>query len=251
MAEITVSREGAVAVIALNAPERRNALTLPMARELIAACDAVDADDAVGAVVIRGEGRSFCAGGARDTLRAVGQPDAPPETVEELRALYASFVRVGALRTPVVAAVAGAAVGAGLNLALAADLRIVAHDARIFSGFHRIGLHPGGGHFTILERVAGREAAIALGVFDEELDGDRAVALGLAWAAVPREEVDGRALAIATKVADDPVLACSAIGTARRELGPPRLGWPAGLDLETPAQVASLKRAVASGKLPQ
>lgn len=251
MPEITVSREGAVAVIALNAPERRNALTLPMARDLVAACDEVDADDAVGAVVLRGEGRSFCAGGARDTLRAVGQPDAPPERVEELRALYASFVRVGALRAPVVAAVAGAAVGAGLNLALAADLRIVAHDARIFAGFHRIGLHPGGGHFTLLERVAGREAAIALGVFDEELDGDRAVALGLAWAAVPRADVDARALAIATRVADDPVLARSVIATARRELGPPRLGWSAGLDLETPQQVASLKRAVASGTLPQ
>jgi enoyl-CoA hydratase len=189
MAEITVTREGAVAVVTLDAPERRNALTLPMARELVAACDAIDADDAVGAVVLRGAGRSFCAGGARDTLRAVGQPDAPPERVEELRALYVSFVRVGALRAPVVAAVAGAAVGAGLNLALAADLRIVARDARIFSGFHRIGLHPGGGHFTLVERVAGREAAVALGVFDEELDGDRAVALGLAWRAVPRDEV--------------------------------------------------------------
>jgi enoyl-CoA hydratase len=250
MAEITVTRQGAVAVVTLDAPERRNALTLPMARELVAACEAIDADDAVGAVVLRGAGRSFCAGGARDTLRAVGQPDAPPERVEELRALYSSFVRVGALRAPVVAAVAGAAVGAGLNLALAADLRIVAHDARIFSGFHRIGLHPGGGHFTLVERVAGREAAVALGVFDEELDGDRAVALGLAWRAVPRDEVDAVALEIAARVADDPVLARSAIATARRELGPPRLGWPAGLDLETPAQVASLGRAVASGKLP-
>jgi enoyl-CoA hydratase len=251
MPEISLTRDGAVAVLTLDAPERRNALTLPMARELVAACEAIDADDAVGAVVLRGEGRSFCAGGARETLRAVGQPDAPPEAVEELRALYASFVRVGALRAPVVAAVAGAAVGAGLNLALAADLRIVARDARIFAGFHRIGLHPGGGHFTLLERVAGREAAIALGVFDEELDGDRAVALGLAWAAVPRGEVDARALEIAQRVADDPVLARSAIATARRELGPPRLGWAAGLDLETPAQVASLRRAVASGRLPE
>ena len=98
----------------------------------------------------------------------------------------------------------GAAVGAGLNLALATDLRIVSRTARLLPGFAQIGIHPGGGHFTLLNRVAGREAAAALGLFGEEVDGDRAVALGLAWAAYDDGDVQDRALALAGAGGDGP-----------------------------------------------
>ncbi len=127
--------EGPVAVLTLAAPQRRNALTPTMVGELIAACDEIDADEAVGAAVIQSEGASFCAGADRSLLARVAQDPAGEEDFRELGAAYTAFVRVGELRVPTVAAVRGHAVGAGLNLVLATDLRIVAEGARIIGGF--------------------------------------------------------------------------------------------------------------------
>ena len=125
-AEISIERrEGGVAVLSLDAPDRRNALTVAMAEELVAACEELDRDGSVGAVVVRGEGGFFCAGGDRGTLEAAGRDPADPEVYAGLGAVYRSFARVGELEAPTVAAVRGGAVGAGLNLMLATDVRIV------------------------------------------------------------------------------------------------------------------------------
>src|SRR5262245_42903217 len=129
--EISVERRpGGVVLLTLNAPDRRNALTVEMAEELVAACEALDADREVGAVVVRGEGGFFCAGGDRATLEAAGRDPADPVVYAGLGAVYRSFARVGELEPPTVAAVRGGAVGAGLNLMLATDLRIVAPTRR-------------------------------------------------------------------------------------------------------------------------
>lgn len=80
---------------------------------------------------------------------------------------------------------------------LAAGLRVVASDARIIAGFMRIGMHPGGGFFTLAHRQAGREATAALGLFGEKIDGRRAAELGLAWTHVPSDEVEATALRLA------------------------------------------------------
>jgi len=157
--EITIQRDSGVATITLDAPDRRNALTRSMARELAAACDEVDADASVGAVVVQGAGGFFCAGGDRDTLAAAGRDPAEPEAYSGLGDVYRSFARVGELEPPTIAAIRGGAVGAGLNLAFATDLRIVAREAKIISGFLPIGLHPGGGHGVLLGRTGQREAA--------------------------------------------------------------------------------------------
>jgi enoyl-CoA hydratase len=146
---------------------------------------------------------------------------------------------------PTIAAVRGAAVGAGINLMLAADLRIVADDARLISGFLRIGLHPGGGHFGLLAGRAGAEAAAAAGLFGEEISGLRAVQLGLAWEALPSEHVDERAAELARRPARDPQLARKATASLRIELGPPRLPWAAALEVERGAQLWSLRRRAA------
>jgi enoyl-CoA hydratase len=249
MAEVEVEIDEGVATLLLNAPERRNALTPAMAREVLAACAAIDADESIGAVVVAGAGESFCAGGDRATLRAVGAAPDDEAVVAELRAIYAAFMRVGTLRAPTIAAVHGHAVGAGLNLALATDVRIVGERARLMGGFLRIGLHPGGGNMTLLARLAGREAAMAMSLFGEEIDGERAVALGLAWAAAPAGEVRERATALARRAAADPVLSRSVIASARTELGPPGVSWPAALEVEIGPQLASLSRALADGRL--
>lgn len=244
MSEIRVEIDGHVAVVSLWAPERRNALTPDMAAELVAACEEVDGNPEVGAVVVRGEGGYFCAGAHRDTLTGAGADPLSEPAHTNLGIVYRSFARVGELEAPVVAAVRGGAVGAGVNLALAADLRIVAEDARLVSGFLRLGLHPGGGYFVLSGRTAGREATAAMGLFSEEVDGRRAVELGLAWQALPDAEVETRALELAARAGADPALARRAARSFRLELGPPSVPWPVALDAERAAQTWSLRRRV-------
>jgi enoyl-CoA hydratase len=241
--EISIERRGGgVAVLSLNAPERRNALTVAMAEELVAACGELDADRDVGAVVVRGEGGFFCAGGDRGTLEAAGRDPADPEVYAGLGAVYRSFACVGELEAPTVAAVRGGAVGAGLNLMLATDLRIVARDAKIISGFTPIGLHPGGGHGALLGRTGAREAAAAMALFGERIEGERAAALGLAWAAVDDGDVDATAIELASVAGADPELARRTAASLRAVLGPPPLPWSAALELERASQMWSMRR---------
>jgi enoyl-CoA hydratase len=241
--EIRVEREGGVAILTLAAPERRNALTVAMARELAAACDELDADASVGAVVVAAEGKTFCAGGDRATLAAAGADPAGEESWEGLTDIYRAFTRVGELEAPTVAAVAGHAVGAGLNLALATDLRVVAEDVVLTSGFIPIGLHPGGGHTALLGRTGAREAAAALALFGERIDGRRAVELGLAWRAAPVDDVLGIAVELARVPAADPALARRTARSLRSLAGAP---WPVALDAERAAQMWSMRRAAGS-----
>ncbi len=135
-----------------------------------------------------------------------------------------------------------AAVCAGLNLALSTDLRIVSKQARLLAGFLRIGLHPGGGFFTIASRTAGREATAAMGLFSEEIDGVRAEQIGLAWRAVEDDEVESLAIELATRTAKDPELAREAVRSFRTEAGPPSIGWEAALHFERATQMWSQRR---------
>jgi enoyl-CoA hydratase len=243
MPEIVLERrDDGIAVLTLNAPERRNALTVAMAEALTAACEAIDADEAIGVVVVRGEGGYFCAGGDRATLAAAGSDPAEDERYRGMSAIYRSFARVGELAPPTVAAIRGGAVGAGLNLALATDLRVVADDAKLLSGFIPIGLHPGGGHTALLGRLGSRETASALTLFGQRLTGAEAVERGLAWRAVPDAEVDDAALALAAVPAKDPALARRTAASLRTVTGPPALPWTAALELERASQMWSMRR---------
>lgn len=241
--EVRIDRDGGIAVLTLAAPDRRNALTVAMAHEVVAACDELDADPTVGAVVVAAEGKTFCAGGDRATLAAAGEDPADPTAYSGLTAIYRAFTRVGELEAPTIAAVAGHAVGAGLNLAMATDLRVVAEDVVITSGFIPIGLHPGGGHTALLTRPGTREAASALALFGERIDGRRAVELGLAWRAVATEEVLPVALELAAVPAADPELARRTARSLRLVAGPPALPWAAALEAERSAQMWSMRRA--------
>ncbi|MGY1663891.1 enoyl-CoA hydratase/isomerase family protein [Geodermatophilus sp. SYSU D00705] len=241
--EVLLEVDGAVAVVTLNAPDRRNALTPDMARELIGLFDEVDARPEVGALVVRAVGRSFCAGGDIATLTAAGRDPAAPDAYEGMSAIYDSFYRLGQVRVPTVAAVRGSAVGAGMNMLLATDLRIVATDARLLCGFLKRGMHPGGGHFVILSRLIGREAAAAMALFGEEIDGTRAASLGLAWEAVDADAVESRALELAARVAADPELARVAVGNFRREVAGGAVSWEVATQFERPAQMWSMRRS--------
>ena len=242
--EVRLEREGGLAVLTLAAPKRRNALTVDMARAVVALCEEIDADPSIGAAVIAGEGAYFCAGGDRATLAAAGVDPAEAETFDGMSAIYRAFTRVGELLVPTIAAIRGGAVGAGLNLALATDLRVVARDAVLASGFLPIGLHPGGGHTALLARTGERETANALALFGQRISGERALELGLAWAAVDAGDVDGVAREIAAVPAADPELARRTTRTTRMTAGPPALPWPAAHDAERAAQMWSMRRSV-------
>lgn len=242
MEEITIEREGHVGILSLAAPQRRNALTPEMSDELVEACEALDADGEIGAVVVRGLDGYFCAGANRDTLAEHGADPLAPDSYRALGAIYRGFARVGELGVPTIAAVRGGAVGAGVNLVFATDLRIVATDARIMSGFLQLGIHPGGGHFHLAGRLGGREAAAGLGLFGQAMSGERAAALGLAWEAVSDDAVEPRAVEIAGAAAADPELARSAVRSLRLELATGGLDWPAALELERAPQAWSFRR---------
>jgi enoyl-CoA hydratase/carnithine racemase len=239
--EVQLDFDGAVAVVTLNAPERRNALTPGMAQEFMEALAEVDGRTDVGAMVVRAVGKSFCAGGDIKTLTESGRDPALAENYERMTAVYDSFYRLGQMQMPTVAAVRGSAVGAGMNMLLATDLRIIARDARLICGFLKRGLHPGGGHFVILSRLIGREAATAMAIFGEEINGERAAELGMAWEAVDDDAVEDRAMELAQRAASDPALARVAVQNFRKETAT-AVTWEIATQFERPAQMWSMRR---------
>jgi enoyl-CoA hydratase len=189
-----------VATVALADPGRRNALTLPMVTEIVDAFDALEADPAVGAVVVTGDGAAFCAGA--DLSHLSSSADTGPQA--GLRSIYEGFLRVGRSTLPTIAAVNGAAVGAGMNLALACDVRLAGHHARFDTRFLQLGLHPGGGHTWMFRRIAGPQAVAATVLFGEVLDGAEAERVGLVWRCVADDELLPAAQAMAERAASAP-----------------------------------------------
>jgi len=241
MGSIHLEKSGGVAVLTVDSPEVKNALTPEMGEELVAACDDIDADPAIGAAVVTGAGGTFCSGADRRRWDPTAD-QTDDRRYKEAGKVYQAFFRVGHLQVPTVAAVRGAAVGAGLNLALATDLRVVADDVRLLAGFLRIGLHPGGGFFTIAHRAAGREATAAMGMFGEQIDGKRAVEIGMAWESLPDDQVEARARELAERASADPELSREAVRSMRTEVGPPGIGWEAALHFERATQMWSQRR---------
>jgi enoyl-CoA hydratase len=195
----SVHAEG-TALLTLNEPARRNAFTPASVAELVAAVDRAEADPAIGAVIVTGAAPAFC-GGA--DLSALEQADEG-----SLRGIYEGFLRVARCRLPTVAAVNGAAVGAGMNLALACDVRLVGESGWFDTRFLRLGLHPGGGHTWMLRELVGPQRAAALLLFGERASGPEAVTAGLALRCLPDADLlDGaRALAAGAARADREVV---------------------------------------------
>jgi enoyl-CoA hydratase len=202
MSLLRVERRERVALLVLDDPERRNALTVPLVSEIVAAVDALEGDDGVGALVVSGAPPAFCAGADLGDLAASGGSSGEREA--GLRSIYEGFLRLARSTLPTVAAVNGPAVGAGMNLALGCDVRVAGASARFDSRFLHLGLHPGGGHTWLLHRLVGPQSAAALALFGERVDGTRAAEIGLAWACVPDAELVDAAVALAARAADAP-----------------------------------------------
>jgi enoyl-CoA hydratase len=185
-----------VAVLTLNDPERRNALNLPMVDEIVEAMDRIEASTDVGAVVVTGAPPAFCAGADLSHLGG-SQRDG-------LRSVYEGFMRVARSPLPTIAAVNGAAVGAGMNLALATDVRLAARRARFDTRFLQLGLHPGGGHTWMFRRIAGPQAVAATVLFGEVLGGAEAERAGLVWRCVDDDALLSSAHELAARAAAAP-----------------------------------------------
>ena len=232
MSDLTVHRETAdgVALLTLSYPARRNALNLELSRLLADAVAAAVADPGTGAVVVTGEDPAFCAGGDLDELAGAG--------AETLQAVYAGFLAVAACPLPTIAAVNGAAVGAGLNLALAADVRLAGPRARFDTRFLPLGLHPGGGYTWMVQRAVGPQVAAALTLFGEVVDAAEAQRLGLVLRAV--DDVRAAALEMGARAAANPRdLAVTTKRTMRLTSG--LTAHADAVEVEVRAQAASVR----------
>jgi enoyl-CoA hydratase len=176
--------EDGIAVLTLNDPERRNAFTLDLVSAIIGAMDFYEREGNCGAVIVTGAGPAFCAGADLGHLAGA--------TSNDLLEIYAGFLRIAQSPLPTIAAVNGPAVGAGMNLALACDVRITAESGRFDARFLQLGVHPGGGHTWMLSRIAGPQTAAAMVLFSETVTGPEAVARGLAWQAHEGDARRGR-----------------------------------------------------------
>jgi len=197
-----VARRDGVALLTLDDPERRNALTGELVDAIVSAVAEAEADDEVGAIVVTGAPPAFCSGA--DTSNLVALSGDGGRGAGNVRGLYEGFLSVRHCALPTVAAVNGPAVGAGFNLALCCDVRLAGESARFDSRFLRIGLHPGGGHTWMLERAAGPQAAAAMVLFSERVEGARAADIGLAWRCVPDDRLVDEAVALAARAAEAP-----------------------------------------------
>jgi enoyl-CoA hydratase len=200
---VVVDRRDRVAIVTLVDRERRNAMTAAMVDEIVDTFDALEADDETGAVVVTGEPPAFCSGADVSALGALSK-GRDAEERGQVRSIYEGFLRVLRSSLPTVAAVNGPAVGAGLNLALACDVRVAGASARFDTRFLKIGIHPGGGHTWMLERAVGPQTAAAMVLFGQRLDGERAAAVGLAWQCVADDQLLGTAVEIAANAAAVP-----------------------------------------------
>jgi len=237
---LAVALNGGAAWITLDGAPTRNALDRDSASALVAACEEVDADESVGVAVITGANGTFCSGAVRSFLaRLAGEP--AHAGYEALGTVDRAFDRVGRLEVPTIARIEGAAVGAGLNLALAADLRIASEDARLISGFAGVGIHPGGGHLHLLARAAGRQAAAALGMFARPLSAAEAQSAGLVWDVVPRAELDQAVAAACAPLRADPQLARAIKASLNLTTASPD-AWAAATEVERARQMWSLTR---------
>ncbi len=179
MTLVHLTSDGPVRTITLDDAERRNALSWPLLDELKAAIETVAADPEARALVVTGAGKAFCAGA--DLVDLFGDLDRPSRQMRDhLMKVYASFLGLRDLTIPTVAAVQGAAVGAGLNIALACDVIVAGPRAGFGPTFSQIGLHPGGGCTWMLTQRIGAANTTAALFAGEIIDADTALRLGIA-----------------------------------------------------------------------
>ncbi len=199
--EISVQTANHVALLTIDRPPH-NHVSVELMRDLADALHDIDADVDLRASVLASAGKAFCAGADLVSPGGVGA-----DGMSGINPLYVEAVRLFSAKKPIVAAVQGAAVGAGLGLALVADFRVAAPEARFTANFVKLGFHPGFGITHTLPRVIGEQKAALMCLTGRRLTGEEAYAWGLADVLAPLDELRAAALKLAGEIAENAPLA--------------------------------------------
>lgn len=220
--QLHVELEGGTLLLKLNRPEKMNALTPEMVIAWTDALVRARTDSAVRVVVVTGEGRAFCAGGDLGRMatgantsapeKASGTAEAAADELENF--VFRVAVAMDDLDKPVIAAVNGPAVGAGLGMALMADLRFLSDRARVSEGYINVGLFPGDGDTYFLPRVVGTSRALMMFWTGDFVSADECLSIGLADRVIPHDELMAETMAFAERLATRSQVALRAVKRA-------------------------------------
>lgn len=198
--------DGGIATITLNRPERMNAFTWDMIDAWADALVECQKNDAIAAVIVTGAGKAFCSGGDIGEMQKRTERT-PLDRKNELRGhVHKIPLTLESLDKPVIAAINGAATGAGMDLALMADLRIAAESARLGETYVKVGLVPGAGGAWFLPRLVGAAKALELFWTGDLIDAQEALRIGIVNRVVPDAELMAQTRALAEKIAGGPQL---------------------------------------------
>ncbi len=207
MTAVLYEEQGSIATLTLNRPESLNALNLAMIAELQAASSRAAFDPEVRAVIVRGAGDHFMAGGDLKWFReqlALAPQERQPRFEESIAAVHASILTLKGMNKPVIAAVHGAVAGFGLSLMLAADLVLAAENAYFTLAYCHIALSPDGGATWSLPRMVGLKQAMEIALLGERFDAPKARELGLINRVVPLDQLQDETLKLAQRLAAGP-----------------------------------------------
>lgn len=210
--EILLEKEGGVAILTFNRPEKLNALSFSMRGEIHAAMQEVQEDDGVRALIVTGAGRGFCSGAdvAIQAARIAGQlEETSRKTILEM--VGSVLLALEKVNKPVIAAINGVAAGVGLSFALACDIRIASEEARFSAIWVRRGLIPDGAATYLLPMLVGIDRALEMSFTGEMIDAAEAERIRLVTRVVPAAELMVRAKELARKIADGPPIAMELI----------------------------------------
>jgi 2-(1,2-epoxy-1,2-dihydrophenyl)acetyl-CoA isomerase len=208
------SKHGGVALLVMNRPERLNALNADLANALNEALTRVAQDDSVHVVVLTGAGRAFCAGGDLAVINKGRQSGETKELEPILRAGMQVVLKMRTMPQPVIAAIHGPAAGAGMNIALAADIRMASEEATFGQNFAKVGLFPDYGGTYFLPQLVGPAKAAELFYTGEMIDAQTALRLGIVNHVFPAAHLENEVKSLAQKIAQGPQVAVRAVKQA-------------------------------------
>ena len=220
--EVSVARDGHVAFLEIDRPPT-NFVSVELMTALADALEDLDQEDPIRATVVASAGKAFCAGADLAAPSGLGGPNA----MQGINALYVEAVRLFSIRKPIVVAVQGAAVGAGLGLALVGDFRVAAPEARFTANFVKLGFHPGFGITHTLPQVVGHQRAQLMCLTGRRITGEQALEWGLADELAPLDKLRETAMNLAREISENAPLAVEATrATFRASLAEGVRTWP-------------------------
>ena len=224
-----------VAFITLNNPKKRNMLTIEVCEQIVDYVAQAEKHPEVNALIVTGTGRAFCAGGQLTDLTP---------NQEILETIYSGFLSIANCSLPTIAAINGPAVGAGFNMAVGCDVRIVTQQARFEPRFFGLGLHPGGGNTWMLRQLVNWNTAAGMLLFSQSLSGQEAVEKGLAWKCAEADKLLDEAFAFTVNIRELPKELLLRTKQTLRQAGGTN-SHREMLDIETTEQIWSINQPYA------